>query len=176
MNKYNVISLVVAGAALLLAVWAFWSKDKVAYIETSVVMEQYHGMKTAKAEFEKKSKVYQANVDTAIAEFQKELAAYEKERSGMSDKEKELKEQLLQNKQMQLGKYQEAMQNQARQEEQKLTQNVLNEVNDFMLNYGKANGYTFVFGANGSGNIVYADENSKNITKEIIEKLNAVKK
>ena len=134
-------------------------------------MQEYKGMKDARAEYEKKAAQWQANTDTLISQWQNELKSYEKERTGMSKKERELKEELLRNKQGQINQYQEAIKLKARDEDQALTQNVLNTVNDYIKEYGKSKGYTFILGANGSGNIAYAHE-SRDITAKIIEGLN----
>ena len=53
-------------------------KEDVVYIDVNVLMADYEGMKDAKKEFEEKSKVWQANVDSLIADFQNELKVYEK--------------------------------------------------------------------------------------------------
>ena len=64
--------------------------DNVVFVETYVLMQKYEGMKKAQSEFEKKAKVWQANSDTLVKQFEKELKSYEKERVHFSAKEKEL--------------------------------------------------------------------------------------
>ena len=44
-------------------------------------------------------------------------------------------------------------------------------INTYVKDYGQENGYTYIFGANGDGTIMYA-EDGKNITEEIIEMIN----
>ena len=44
-------------------------------------------------------------------------------------------------------------------------------MNDYIKEYGKKHGYTFIIGATGAGNLVYANE-ARNITKEILKGLN----
>lgn len=157
----------------IIVTWIFFMGRtmKVVYVDNGVLMTKYEGMKDARKEYEKKAAVWQANADTLVSEWERELKAYEKERSGMSAKERELKEQLLSNKQQQIAQYREAVQMKAREEEQKMTQTVLNEVNDYLKDYGKKRGYTFILGATGVGNIVYANE-ARNITEEIVKGLN----
>jgi outer membrane protein len=134
-------------------------------------MQKYEGMKDARVEFEKKSKVWQANSDTLVKQWENELKNYEKERSSMSAKEKQLKEELLRSRQQQIENYRKATENKAREEEQKLTQTVLNTVNDYITEYGKKHGYKYILGANGSGNILYAAKKNE-ITEIILEGLN----
>lgn len=145
---------------------------KIAYIETNVLLQKYEGFKKAQAEYQKKAAVWKANSDTLVKSWEAELKKYEKERAGMSAKERELKEQLLGNKQQQISNYREAMQKKSKDEEQNMMQTVYNEVNDFVSKYGKSKGYKYVLGANGTGNILYADQ-AENITDKVLEGLNS---
>ena len=146
-------------------------KEDVVYIDVNVLMADYEGMKDAKKEFEEKSKVWQANVDSLIVEFQNELKLYEKERSKMTKKENELKQELLRNKQQQVGNYQQAIQRQSEEEDAKLSGEVVNEVNAYIKEYGEAHRYKIIIGANSSGNVLYAQE-GVDITQEVLKGLN----
>lgn len=44
-------------------------------------------------------------------------------------------------------------------------------LNPYIAEYGKEKGYAYIYGANGTGNVLYADE-SEDITKELIEYVN----
>lgn len=158
------------GFAVIL-ILQYAERRKVVYVDTNVLMSKYQGMIDARAEFEKKAVAWQANMDTLIRNFQEELKSYEKERSRMTAREKELKEELLSNRQAQVNQYREAMAMKAREEEQKMTQTVLNGVNDFVKEYGKSKGYRYILGANGSGSLIYAKD-AYNITEDLLRSLN----
>lgn len=147
-------------------------KEDVVYIDVNVLMADYEGMKDAKKVFEEKSKVWQANVDSLIVGFQNELKVYEKERSKMTKKENELQQELLRNKQQQVGNYQQAIQRQSEEEDAKLSGEVVNEVNAYIKEYGKNHHYKIIIGANSSGNVLYAQE-GVDITQEVLTGLNA---
>ncbi|MDB2571403.1 OmpH family outer membrane protein [Polaribacter sp.] len=83
-----------------------------------------------------------------------------------------LTQELLGNKQQQINNYQQAIQQQVQEEDKKATQTVINDINDFVKEYGKKNGYPIIFAASGSGNIMYADEKS-DLTAKVLEGLNA---
>ena len=146
--------------------------EDVVYIDVNVLMADYEGMKDAKKEFEEKSKVWQANVDSLIADFQNELKVYEKERSKMTKKENELKQELLRNKQQQVGNYQQAIARQSEEEDAKLSGAVVNEVNAYIKTYGEAHHYKIIIGANSSGNVLYAQD-GVDITQDVLTGLNA---
>ena len=170
MKKNLVIGIVLVGFVAF-AIWMFTQKRQVAYVDTNVLMEKYKGMIVAKKDYDAKVKVWKANVDSLMKNWEVELKAYEKERISMSKKEIKLKEELLRNKQQQIGNYQQAIQEKAMKEEQIATQTVVNQVNDYIKEYGEKHGYDFIYGANGTGNIVYANKDY-DITEDVLKGLN----
>lgn len=48
---------------------------------------------------------------------------------------------------------------------------ILNQMNQYVREFGEQNGYDIIYGANGSGNILYAKEH-KNITVEVLQFIN----
>jgi outer membrane protein len=47
------------------------------------------------------------------------------------------------------------------------TKQIMTQLNQYMEDYGKQNGYDFVFGANGNGSLMYVDENAYDITTAV---------
>ena len=169
------IQTILSILAIMLATVAFYyakSSSQQVYVDVNKLMEGYKRTKIAKAEFDKKANTMKANVDSLLSGWQKELKNYEKERTTLTPKELKLKQELLQNKQQQINGYQEAIQKQIQEEDKKVTQTVINDINDYVKEYGKDKGYKIIFGASGSGNIMYADESS-NLTDDVLKGLNA---
>lgn len=44
-------------------------------------------------------------------------------------------------------------------------------LNPYLVDFGKENGYTYIYGANGTGNVLYADK-SQDVTEELIQYVN----
>ncbi|MBQ4802554.1 OmpH family outer membrane protein [Aquimarina sp. MMG015] len=171
----NKIALPIALIALVASIASFFylqSSSDLVYVDVNKLLDGYKRTKIVKAEFDEKAKTMKSNVDSLLADWQKELKTYEKERSGLSKKELELKQQLLGNKQQQINNYQQAVQKQLQEEDKKVTQTVINDINDFVKEYGKKNGYKVIFGATGSGTIMYGEE-SADLTDKVLEELNA---
>lgn len=169
------LGLPIAVLALLLSIASFFyttSKNELVYVDVNKLLEGYKRTDVEREAFNKKTGVLKANVDSLITGWQTELKSYEKERSSMTKKEIALKQELLANKQQQLNNYQQAIQKQIQEEDQKMTQTVINDINDFVKDYGKNHGYPIIFGAGGNGNIMYAEEAS-DLTGEVLEGLNA---
>lgn len=171
----NKIALPLAVLALIVSMCSFFylkSSSQLVYVDINKLMDGYKRTSIEKSKFEEKAKLMQSNVDSLVADWQNELKVYEKERATMSEKELELKQELLGNKQQQINNYQKAIQGKIQEEDQKASQTVINDINDYVKEYGKKHNYRIVFGASGSGNVMYADEDA-NLTDEVLEGLNS---
>ncbi len=171
----NKLALPIALIALIASVGSFFflqSSSDLVYVDVNKLLEGYKRTKIVKAEFDKKAKTMKANVDSLMSDWQKELQGYEKERVSLSKKELELKQELLSNKQQQINNYQQAVQKQLQEEDKKVTQTVINDINDFVKEYGKKKGYKVIFGATGNGTIMYG-EASSDLTDAVLDALNA---
>ena len=169
------IALPLAVIAFIISLVTFFysqNASKQVYVDVNKLLDGYKRTKIVRGEFEKKAKVLKSNIDSLVTDWQKELKLYEKERSKFSKKELELKQELLGNKQQQINNYQQAVQKQIQEEDKKATQTVINDINDYVKEYGKKEGYKIIFGASGSGNIMYADE-SADLTEEVLVGLNS---
>lgn len=172
MKKIPLYSSIAALVISLLALYFSKSSSELVYVDVNKLIIGYEKTKIAKAEFDKKATLMKSNVDSLVSNWQTELKNYEKERTAFSPKELKLKQELLGNKQQQINGYQEAIQKKIQEEDKKVTQTVINDINDYIKEYGKSHSYKIIFGASGGGNIMYADE-STDLTEEILKGLNA---
>jgi outer membrane protein len=170
----NKLSFWAAVIAIVISISTFLyvnSSSKQVYVDVNKLIDGYKRTKVVRADFEKKAKTLNANVDSLMGDWQNELKIYEKERSKMSTKELELKQELLGNKQQQINNYQQAIQKQIQEEDKKATQTIVNDINDYVKEYGKKHKYTIILGASGSGNIMYANEDA-DLTEDVLNELN----
>ena len=173
-NQIKKIVIPVALIALAVIGTSFVSnslKEELVYVDVNKLLEGYERTKVEREAFNKKTSILKAEVDSLIADWQSELKTFEKERNSMTTKESELKQELLVNKQHQLNNYQQVVQKQIKDEDQKMTQTVINDINDYIKEYGKKHGYSVIFGAQGNGNIMYASDAS-DLTEKVLEGLN----
>lgn len=169
--RRNLLALIALLLAAFLCLYTFvFGSTKVAYVDSGKLLNGYKAMVEARKEFEKKQTAWQSNIDTLTHDVQDAIKKYEKTAALGTDKEKQLARELITSRQKQLYDYQNAIKQNAGQEEQRLTQNVLSTVNSYLLRYGKKNGYKMILVA-ANGNIAYAD-NSMDITDKIVEDLN----
>ncbi len=160
------------GIALLFLLSNFVLKDdKIAYVDSAKILNDYKGSAEAKKAYESKAKVWQANIDTLTSEVKAAIGKYEKSLATMSKKEQELSKQLIQSKQHQLADYQHGIEENAKQEDGKLTQNIVAQINAYLTKYGKEHNYKLILIANQSGTIAYARQ-GLDITADVLDGLN----
>ncbi|MEP5341897.1 MAG: OmpH family outer membrane protein [Algibacter sp.] len=172
MNKLALPVSLIALAVSVFSIFKLQSSSEQVYVDVNKLLDGYKRTKIVRAAFDEKAKTLNANVDSLMTDWQKEIKTYEKERSKMSKKELELKQELLSNKQQQINNYQQAIQKQIQEEDKKSTQTVINDINDYVKEYGKKNNHKIIFGASGSGNIMYASDAS-DLTEDVLTGLNA---
>lgn len=170
----NKITLSLASLAIIISICSFFfmnSSTELVYVDINKLMDGYKRTAIEKSKFNEKAKIMKSNVDSLVMNWQNELKVYEKNRSSMSQKELELTQEILTNKQTQINNYQQNVEKQIQEEDQKATKTVINDINEYIKEYGKENDYTIIFGASGSGNIMYATESS-DLTEKVLEGLN----
>lgn len=156
---------------IVLTVFVFSKDSKVVYVDSAKLLNEYQGMKDARAVYQQKASAWKANIDTLAIEVQQQIQKYEKGSIAMSAKERELSKELIRTKQKQFAEYQQAMNVQAKQEDSKMTTQVVSQVNAYLKKYGESKGYKIILAATEYGNLAYVDE-GLNITNEVLEGLN----
>lgn len=132
------------------------SQTTIYYVNPTKVLQGYHGATAQHALFQAKTRDWQQRIDSLGTELQALGKVPASTRAA---------------KQQALQRYRQAIQQRAQQENQRLTQAVLGEINTYIQHYGKAHNYTFILGATASGNIVYAAEGA-DITEDVLKGLN----
>lgn len=166
-----VISLLSLFGLIVLTIYVFSIPQKLVYVDSAKLVNEYKGMQDARAAYQKKAVTWKANIDTLSSEVQLQIMTYEKEGSRLTDKERQLSQELIRTKQRQLMDYQQAMNTQAKQEDVKMTGEVVQQINAYLKKYGEENGYKIVMAATEYGNIAYADE-GLDITEDVLKGLN----
>ncbi|OGX85725.1 hypothetical protein BEN47_14660 [Hymenobacter lapidarius] len=145
---------------------------KIAYVESSKMLDGYQGMKDARKAFEGKARGWERQNQSMLTDFKAAVEAYQKQAPTLSAEQRAATEQKLQEQQQQVGQKQQQLQAQAQEEEAKLTQKVLESVNKKVEAYGKANGYKLILIAAPSGTIAYGQKDL-DITTPVLAYLNA---
>lgn len=155
----------------ILFISGIFNKKKIAYVRSTELVYGYLGMQEAQRDFQQKSQIWQANVDTLQQDYQVSFSKYSSESATLSKDEKTEREKILIQQQESLMNYTQTINAKMKEEDKKTTEGVLNQINSFVEEYGKENGYEVILGTTLSGNLLYGDE-AIDITKEVLEELN----
>lgn len=157
------------------AIFAFTScqQQKIGFVDNGKVINGYQEKLDIEEKFKVKDEAFKKKTDSIGQAFQLEVQNYQINGSKMSTKKRQETEQ-------QLGQKQQMLQQQIQMEQQQITQafqteidSTIVKVKDFVKDYGKTNGYTYILGtSDGASSVMYGtDEND--LSQTIIDALNA---
>lgn len=162
MKTLNYVSFVLALAGISFAAWLYLSQPKTGYVELDKVFDAFELKKELEADLEKIGKIKLGQVDSlklVMERMQRNMSA-----SGKKDAESI--------KQYQKEAYEVAYKKQQTEEnieilKQEYNDRIWKQLNQYVKDYGHENKYEFLFGASGSGSIMYSKKEN-NMTDEVI--------
>lgn len=146
--------------------------DKIAYVNNTKVVSDFKEMKAAQDKWSKKNNEVRASLEEKARQFQIEVQGYQTIMKSMTQGNREKKEQELRMKQQQLQMEQQTKMQEIQQGSQAEIDTIIKKVETFVKEYGKKNGYTYIFGETEVSNIWYAKEEN-DITDKILSELNS---
>ncbi|MBP2833838.1 OmpH family outer membrane protein [Aquimarina sp. U1-2] len=147
---------------------------KTGFVNNTKVVSEYAEMKEAQDKWTKKNNEVRAELEEKAKQFQIEVQGYQNIMKSMSKTNREKKEQELMGKQQVLQREQQTRMQEIQQGSQQEIDSIIGKVKDFIKDYGKKNGYTYIYGDTEVSNILYGKE-ELDITDKIIKELNGGK-
>ena len=144
---------------------------KTGFIDNTKLIQDYQKRKDIEASFKKRIEKFDKRVDSIGKAFQIEAQSFQAQASKMSQKDAQQQYQLLGQKQQMLQQQFQMEEQTIQKESQTEIDTLIKEVRSFVKDYGKKHGYTYILGSNEAGSVMYGEE-SKDLTKEILEELN----
>ncbi|WP_108804605.1 OmpH family outer membrane protein [Aquimarina sp. Aq107] len=148
--------------------------EKTGFVNNTKVVSDFNEMKTAKEKWTKKNNEVRAELEEKAKQFQIEVQGYQNIMKSMSQTNREKKEQELMVKQQGLQREQQTRMQEIQQGSQAEIDSIISKVEGFIKEYGKKNGYTYIYGETEVKNLFYAKE-ELDLTDKIIEELNGEK-
>ncbi|GAL85637.1 OmpH-like outer membrane protein [Sporocytophaga myxococcoides] len=158
--------------SLSFSLYLFIRTPKIAYVYNSRILSEYKGVKESSKAYEQKVKAWQANIDTLGAGLAHEIKIFKQESSRLPSNERRNREDALRKREQELLNYKAALEEKADEEKELMGASVLNQINSYILEYGKRSGYDYIFGVAENGNLLYGREGD-DITDEVLKVLNA---
>ena len=161
------------GVILLLSASLFsCTQTKIAYVDVEEIVNEYKGTKAAEKEMNKKSAEIGKELEDQAKAYQAKVADYYAKASKMSVKARQQEEQSLMQQQELLKQSQQQAQLNVQKEGQDMMTEINDNIEDFVADYAKSNGYTYILGtSNQTKSVLYGDSKS-DITDLILEALN----
>ena len=167
--------LMLVGALLTVALFVggefYFRSSKIGFVRTSDLVQGFKGMKDAHSEYNAKVASWEEGLDSLANDYKGQMAELTKNLDELTVKEQDIVQVKVQNMEMEL--YQEVQRIQAliKQEDQRLTDQVFAKINDYVKEYGDANGYMVILGTNASGNVMYGSD-AIDLTEETLDFMN----
>lgn len=152
--------------AIAIVGYDFLFKEKIGFVRSGSVLQQYKAMDEANKQYEKEMLQVQANYDTLKNRYEN-LKVREKTISGSEKTEWAYRLGVAKNE---FDKYNMQAGEQMEKRKQELTKDILQKINLFIQDYGKKNNYKLILGTTNEGSILYgkdADDITDNILKEL---------
>jgi len=128
-------------------------------------------MKEAKTVFDEKVKAWNKNIDTLLLLYNQDVNYLKENKAKISQNTAKKLEDNIAKKGDDVKRYSSEVEKMAKEENEKLTQGALNQINSFVEKYAKEHHIDIVIGVTLSGNVLYGADKI-DITKEILDGLN----
>jgi outer membrane protein len=152
-SSWKIVAVSIVFSVLIsmgIGYWLFGHRPvKSGYIITQNIFEGFKATKEVKVKFnalEKKQKAVLDSMATGIR--------FQEAKTPISDKEGQ--KNLLRSKQL-YNRLAQEFQGNNKADEERYSREIWQQINQYTKDFGKKNGYAVIYGANGSGSIMYAD-------------------
>lgn len=162
-------TLIIIGLAL--GIVSCTETQKTGYVNNTRVVQEFGLMKEAEAKWTAKNNEVRTELEKKAADFQKEVQEFQASFDKLSKNDKEKKSAELSNKQQSLQREQQFRAQEIQQGSGVEIDSIVSQVKNYIKEYGKKNGYTYIYGDTEASNLLYAKEDL-DLTDEIIKKLN----
>jgi outer membrane protein len=144
---------------------------KTAYIDTAKLMEEYTEAKDINEKYKAKSEEAGRKFEVAEANFKADADYFQKNAQANGQAWAQQKGSELQRRQQELQYAAQSMAQQIQMEHGREIDSLVTDVKKFIKDYGKKNGYAYIYGTGEANTILYA-EDKYDITSEMVKLLN----
>lgn len=148
-------------------VYHHYFKERVVFIRSGAILQQYKGMEQANKQFENEVQQVQTNLDTLKNRYQR-LLAEEKNIPAAQKADWGYRLGVAKND---FDKYNTQANEQMEARKQELTKGVLLKINTFIQELGKKNNYKMIMGTTNEGSILYGRD-ADDLTESVLKSLN----
>lgn len=161
---------IIAAVALLALVSC--QEQKIGYVDQVKVMDEYQEKIDVEQEYQQENEAFNKRRDSISMAFQQEAQELQERSQRLSQSKAQGEMQEFQQRAQAIGQQLQQVEQRLRMQGQSRMDSVVSKVRDEIRAYGKENGYTFILGGGDGGSVIYGEE-GKDLTEEILNRLNA---
>jgi outer membrane protein len=162
----------IIGIAIVALMFVSCTQAKIGYVDIEEIVKEYKGTKDAEKAMNEKSAGIKGQLDQLAADYQKKVTDYYAKAEKMSNKSRQEAEGALMQDQEALKQRQQQAQVAVQKDGQDRMIEINESIEDFVEDYAKANGYSFILGTSDqTRSVLYGDAKS-DITDTILDELN----
>ncbi|MBI4648350.1 MAG: OmpH family outer membrane protein [Bacteroidia bacterium] len=159
-------------ANLSVTIWFIFENNyKIGFVRSSELVYSYSGTKEVQNKFNIQSAVWKGKLDTLQKDYEETLHQFQLDYNKLTDNEKKERRNLLAFQEQNISGYNQNVQQKAKEDEKRLMEGVLNQINSFVQQYGQQYGYKIIFGTTSEGSVLYGEE-TIDLTETILNELN----
>lgn len=147
------------------------NSEHIAYVNFDSLLNNFSYYKKIKADAEAKRGRFEKDITAKKMAFQEEILAYQQTATGMTELQRQSKEQQLGKKQQDLAAYEQKQTELILKSEEKITEDLYKKISTYLKEYSKKKGLKVVLAYSKGNGILYANE-QLDITKDVLKGLN----
>jgi outer membrane protein len=144
---------------------------KTAYVDTQVLMKEYTEAKDLEEKYKAQSSEKGRQLEAEINRFKQDASNFQAQAQANGQEWAQKRGAELQKREQELGYAQQALAQQLQQQGGVEMDSLVSGVKKFIKDYGKKNGYSYIYGTGDAATVLYA-EDKYDITKEVVKELN----
>ena len=148
------------------------TQTKIGYVDLEEVVKEYKGTKDAEKAMNEKSVGIKGQLDQLATEYQTKVTDYYAKVKTMSTKVRQQTEDALRQQQEVLNQRQQQAQAEVQKDGQERMEEINENIIDFVSDYAKANGFTYILGTSEQTKTVLYGDSKSDLTDVILENLN----
>ena len=143
-----------------------------AYVDLDSIQIHYDYYKERTSEFEKKRDAVDRDLNSAYQKIENERISFLQKGNNISQIEAENFQRDYSRKMQSLEGQKRSLENQMQEEGIKTMEELKKKINDFLGDYNKSRGYSYIFSYSSGINVLFYKDTTYNITREVIDGLN----
>jgi len=145
---------------------------KIAYVDLDSIQENYNYYKEKMDEFERKKESADRDLNNAFQKIENERIAFVQKGNAITQVEAENFQREYTRKMQNLENQKKSLENNIQSEGVKTMEELKKKINEFLTEYNKAKGYSYIFSYSSTINILFYKDTALNITSEVVSGLN----